>query len=455
MKMSKPLKIQQRLQQIIFYLLLAVVIVAVAILSNRYTVQSDWTANHRHTLSPATVELLSSLDTPVTIELFISPGHQYQSAAENLLNRYQQHSKQLVVHYIDPASRPQRVRELAIQQQAEMVVTGQQGKQHVFDLSEQSLSNAIIKVSRSKTPKLIFISGHGERDIVGDASYDMAQWRNQLTVTGVETQTLEITEAIGQIGPEDNVVLVIASSQSTWPEQDVAVLENYLQQGGKLLWLSEPETDTGLASIAAMLKLNFIPGTVIDPNAGKLGLEDPRFVIVTDYANHPVTAATSGVTLMPGTHGLQIAEAQSNWQVTQLLQSQNDSWSELAEIQPADLSSLVFDDEVDIPGPLAVGMLLEQSHNDTRNQRVAVLGDGDFVSNLYLGNAANLELAMALVNWLVEDEAALQIPLIKTRDSQLVLSDKHALLIGAGFLLLLPVILLLIGLALWWIRKRR
>ena len=100
-------------------------------------------------------------------------------------------------------------------------------------------------------------------------------------------------------------------------------------------------------------------------------------------------------------------------------------------------------------------MLLEQSHNDTRNQRVAVLGDGDFVSNLYLGNAANLELAMALVNWLVEDEAALQIPLIKTRDSQLVLSDKHALLIGAGFLLLLPVILLLIGLALWWIRKRR
>lgn len=421
MKMSKQFKYQHRLQQIIFYLLLLVVIIAVAILSNRYTFESDWTANQRHTLSASTTEFLRSLDSPVSIEVFISPGNQYQQAAENLLNRYQQHSSLLNITYIDPVTQPQRVRELAIQQQAEMVVTGQQGQQHVFDLSEQSLSNAIIKVSRSNLPKLVFITGHGERDIVGDAAFDMAQWRNQLTITGFDVQSFSMSEAIKNISTDDNVVLVIASSQKPWPEIDVVLLNDYLQQGGNLLWLSEPDTDIGLNAISEQLNLGFVPGTMVDPNAAKLGLEDPRFVIVTDYANHPVTAATSSVTLMPGAHAMQLSEAESAWQVTQLMQSQSDSWSKLADINPTEMDSLQFDEDLDIPGPLMLSVLLEKNLSVNQKQRVAVFGDGDFVSNLYLGTAANLELAMALVNWLVAEDDSIQIPLIRTRDNQLVL----------------------------------
>ncbi|THK42515.1 mucin 2 [Methylophaga sp. SB9B] len=455
MKMSKQFKYQHRLQQIIFYLLLLVVIIAVAILSNRYTFESDWTANQRHTLSASTTEFLRSLDSPVSIEVFISPGNQYQQAAENLLNRYQQHSSLLNITYIDPVTQPQRVRELAIQQQAEMVVTGQQGQQHVFDLSEQSLSNAIIKVSRSNLPKLVFITGHGERDIVGDAAFDMAQWRNQLTITGFDVQSFSMSEAIKNISTDDNVVLVIASSQKPWPEIDVVLLNDYLQQGGNLLWLSEPDTDIGLNAISEQLNLGFVPGTMVDPNAAKLGLEDPRFVIVTDYANHPVTAATSSVTLMPGAHAMQLSEAESAWQVTQLMQSQSDSWSKLADINPTEMDSLQFDEDLDIPGPLMLSVLLEKNLSVNQKQRVAVFGDGDFVSNLYLGTAANLELAMALVNWLVAEDDSIQIPLIRTRDNQLVLSDRQSLMIGIGFLVLLPVSLLLIGLCIWWVRRRR
>ena len=455
MKMSKQFKYQHRLQQIIFYILLLVVIIGIAVLSNRYSFESDWTANQRHTLSSATNELLKALDSPVTIEVFISPGHQYQAAAESLLKRYQQYSQQLKVTFIDPVTQPQRVRELNIQQQTEMVVSGQQGQQHVFDLSEQSLSNAIIKVSRSNLPRLIFITGHGERDIVGDAAFDMAQWHNQLTITGFDVQTLTMAESMQNVSPDDNVVLVIASSQQPWPESDIVQLEDYLQQGGNLLWLSEPETDIGLKAISEQLNLNFVPGTLIDPNAGKLGLEDPRFVIVTDYANHPVTAATTSVTLMPNAHALQLSAAESDWQVTQLMQSQSDSWSELGDMSTANLNTLSFDEELDIPGPLMLSVLMEKPISATKKQRVAVFGDGDFVSNLYLGTAANLELAMALVNWLVAEDDSIQIPVIKTRDNQLILTDRQSLLIGLGFLIVLPLSLLIIGLSLGWIRKRR
>jgi len=304
-------------------------------------------------------------------------------------------------------------------------------------------------------PKLIFISGHGERDIVGDAAFDMAQWRNQLTITGFEVQTLSMAESMQNISPDDNVVLVIASSQKPWPESDIVQLEDYLQQGGNLLWLSEPETDIGLNVIAEQLNLNFVPGTMVDPNAGKLGLEDPRFVIVTDYANHPVTAATSSVTLMPGAHAIQFSAAESDWQVTQLMQSQSESWSELGDINTANLDTLQFDDELDIQGPLMLGVLLEKLFPDNHRQRIAVMGDGDFVSNSYLGTAANLELAMALMNWLVVEDDSIEIPVIKTRDNQLILSDGQSLFIGIGFLLGLPLTLLIIGISVWWIRRRR
>lgn len=455
MKVSRGLKYQHRLQQLIFYGLLLIVVASVAVLSHRYYFTADWTANHRHSLSPATVELLAMLDSPVTIEVFISPGHGYQQAVESLLRRYQQHSTQLQIRYIDPVTQPQRVRELAIQQQAEMVVSGQQGQQHVLDLSEQSLSNAIINVSRHTLPTLIFITGHGERDIVGDNSFDMAQWRHQLSVTGFDVQSLSVHDAAQHANTDDNVVWVIASSQQLWPAADIAILQNHLQQGGNLLWLSEPETDIGLSSISEQLNLNFVPGTIIDPNAGKLGLEDPRFVIVTDYAKHPVTSTLSSVTLLPIAHAIQLADTTSDWQATELMQSQSDSWSALGQLTPQQPETVLFDEALDIPGPLLLGVLLERSISENQQQRVAVFGDGDFVSNLYLGNAANLELAMALTNWLAADDKAIQIPLIKTADSQLLLSELQALLIGFGFLLLLPLALLMIGIGFWWSRKRR
>jgi hypothetical protein len=194
---------------------------------------------------------------------------------------------------------------------------------------------------------------------------------------------------------------------------------------------------------------------MVDPNASKLGLEDPRFVIVTDYANHPVTAATSSVTLMPEAHAIQLSEAESTWQVTELMQSQSDSWSELGDMTSTSLDDLRFDAEIDIPGPLMLSVLMEKPVSSKQKQRVAIFGDGDFVSDLYLGTAANLELAMALANWLVAEDDSIDIPVIKTRDNQLVLSEHQSLFIGIGFLLGLPLSLLVIGISIWWIRRRR
>jgi ABC-type uncharacterized transport system involved in gliding motility auxiliary subunit len=88
-------------------------------------------------------------------------------------------------------------------------------------------------------------------------------------------------------------------------------------------------------------------------------------------------------------------------------------------------------------------------------QRIVVVGDGDFLSNTYLGNAGNLEFGTAIINWLSHDDALISIPVRNAPDQRLVLSRLDALVIGVGSLFALPGGLALTGVVVWWRRRRR
>jgi ABC-type uncharacterized transport system involved in gliding motility auxiliary subunit len=84
-----------------------------------------------------------------------------------------------------------------------------------------------------------------------------------------------------------------------------------------------------------------------------------------------------------------------------------------------------------------------------------VVGDGDFLSNAFLGSGGNLELGFNMVNWLASDEALLDIPMRSAPDTRLDLSTTTTLIIGGGFLAALPLALLATGVAVWLRRRRR
>ena len=194
----------------------------------------------------------------------------------------------------------------------------------------------------------------------------------------------------------------------------------------------------------------------MDPNTVMLGIDDPRFVLISDYANHPVGVATASVSLMAEATAIQQADSDNttDWQYLNLLNSQADAWVESSNINQDNLLFQQFDAGADVSGPFSLGFVITRQQ-EQNTQRIAVIGDGDFVSNAYIGNAANLDLAMALTNWLAHDDKLINIPVKTSVGTQLSLTKNQSIILGLGFLVVLPLILLATGLGIWWRRRRR
>ena len=141
-----------------------------------------------------------------------------------------------------------------------------------------------------------------------------------------------------------------------------------------------------------------------------------------------------------------------DWHAAAILRTEPRAWAESSR-------QAEYNAGKDERGPLTVGVALTREVGDDEaakhSQRIALIGDGDFVSNTFIGNAGNLELGNRLVNWLSHEDAFVNIPARAAPDVQLNLSEARGLVIGFSFLLLIPGALLASGITIWMKRRKR
>jgi ABC-type uncharacterized transport system involved in gliding motility auxiliary subunit len=449
MQVSGKTRLVIRLQNAAFYVLLLGAVSLGAWLSAQHRWQSDWTAAARNTLSESSQQVLNQMPEPINLTVYLGQADATRQAIVDLVARYQRHKSDISLEFINPETSPSSARELGISSGGEMIISYQGREQRLQNLSENTLTNALQRLLRSRERWVVFLSGHGERNPNGKANHDLEQFAAQLRQRGLQVRALNLV-ATPKV-PDNTDLLVIAGPQVAYLPGEVAELRAYLSAGGNLLWLTDPNTRPGLDALWADIALQRLPGVVVDAATQLLQVPTPDFALVTDYPAHPITQDFVTMTLFPQAAGLEVGES-GIWQVTPLLQTLSRSWTETGTIT----GEVRFDEDSDERvGPIVLGVTLERRQAGSGEQRIVVVGDGDFLSNAYLGNGGNLELGVNMINWLNGEDELVKVERARARDVSLALSQTASALIGLGFLLFLPLALLAGGFTLWWRRRRR
>ena len=438
-----------KLHSVLSLLLLAVIVSALAWISDRHGVRLDWTAVARNTLSEPSRRLLDRLDGPLEITAYARENQMIRQAVRDLVERYRAHKPDIELVFVNPDRAPGDVRRLGVTVDGELIVRYAGRSEHLKSINERSLTNAINRVARNERRRVAYLSGHGERDLLGKANHDMGVFGRELESRGFSVVRLDLTRAGGI---PDNTDMVVLSEGDVEPlAGELALIRDYLDSGGNLLWFAEPGRTT-LRSLGTALGVRFIPGRVIEPVTRAFGVDNRAVVVVSRYGDHPATRNFKLVTVLPGAVGVTVTPT-AGWKADTLLGTSAQSWSETgAEDGEPRL------DAGEASGPLTLGVALSRPRHDPSKQhkttqRVIVIGDGDFLSNAYLGNGGNLDLGLNLFNWLSADEEFIDIPARTAPDLNFNPSRSLSLIIAFVPLAVVPVLLLATGFYVW--RRRR
>lgn len=463
MKINARKHLEIRLQNLAFTLLFLGVIGLLGWLSTRYSAQFDWTAGGRHTLSEASAKILELFPGPVKITAYAREEKALRERIVEQVGRFQRHKKDLSLDFVNPDTQPDQAREQGIAERGEMRVEYQGRNEEIMEPSESAIANALQRLAHTKEQHIVFLEGHGERSPKGQANFDLGQFGEELGRKGIRISlvNLAVTPAI----PDNTDVLVLASPKVNLLPGEVAQIQDYLKRGGNLWWMANPGDLHGLAPLAQQLGLRFLPGTVVDASTQLLGIDDPTFALVAEYPPHPLTQGFTAMTVFPTAAALEKL-GDSGFERTPFLSTVRRSWTETGPIQ----DKIKFEAEKgEHEGPLQIGYALTQAkpgaprpepgkpapEEKAAEQRVIVIGDGDFLANTYLGNGGNLNLGLNIIHWLSQNEQFINVPAKTAADKSLNLSNIASVTIAVGFLLLLPVALFGSGARIWFTRRRR
>ncbi len=457
MEISAKSRLQYRIQAILFVVLFLLVIALLAWLSTQFSVRSDWTAGKRNSLTDDTVKLLTTLDAPVHVRSYQGEDPNAMQGIRDVFSRYQRHKKDFNFRIVNPDIEPDLAKADGIREYGQTIIKYHDKQQIIASLDEQSISNALLRLSRTASPLVTFVSGHGERDINDQSNIGYALLQRQLTEKGFSFSQINL---LSDSIPDTTHILVIAGASHNYLAGEIDNVLAYLERGGQLLWLVDPESGQSFDKLYAQLGLQIIPGVLVDTNPqlrATLRTPHPAILPILAYGEHAITAELRYHTLFSmaaafKTQATPVA-ANTTWKATPFLLTLPDSsWSETGNF----FLDVTLDKKTgDTPGPLSVGYALEKPGADNRQQRVVVIGDSDFLSNANLGAGANLLLIQNTFNWLAEDDHLMNITPRVAPDLDLRLNQYELIVIGFGFLIVLPLLLAGCGFYIWFKRRKR
>lgn len=439
---------------VISLLLGVTLLTLLAFLSTRYHTRWDWSESQEHTLSNQAEKILLGLTEDVKFTGFYTSLR--EPSVRHLLDRFRYISDRVSFEFVDPEVNPGPSRALGIEDDrlADGILHIQLGTQstELQELTEETITNALVKLTRHDVRKVYFLEGHGERIALNEnaeGGEGLSQFKGALLNENYEVEGL-LLAATGSV-PEDASVLVIAGPVRPLHETEHLAIDNYVAKGGALLVMIDPQSKAGLDPKLEEWGVKIGDNIVVDRVQGLFGR--PVSPFAGRYGDHEITKPIRERSLFHLVRSVRPTNVRTG-NFTSLVMTGDESWGE-TDLDTFFSESRSAFNEGDVIGPVPIAVAGEvKSEGDVDAARIVVFGDSDFATNVLFGQHRNRDLLLNSVNWLLSDFDAISIRPATARASRLALNTEEFMRLRVLSLFVLPEIIAALGVFVWWWRRR-
>lgn len=429
------------------------ILVAVNVLAARSTQSLDLTRYKVNTLAPESVSVAQRLAADAQVSFWDNSSDGSYTTVRGLLSRYQAASPHVKVTIEDPNNDPTTARSQGVTA-LDQVVIRYQGKSQILgpgSQGEADITAALLKLESVRTPVVCWTGGDGEADLKNsDPLLGYSEASNQIQKDNFAVQDLLLSQASAI--PSTCDVVAIVRPTAALPDAAQKVLSGYLAGGGRLLIALDPWQDGKvIGSYNAALDafgLSFDGGLVV-PDAAHHASNEPTAVAVVDYGSSPIAKGLNNrVSFFPETTAID-SKGTSGVTATPVAQTTADSFLITTPRQPP------FTQQTgDKQGPFTIMETGEMSGSGTRKAEVVVVGTGAFAENeALLAQGENIQLLTGSLDYLTDQQQLISIPPKPASAKTLSLTQEQQNLNLWITLLLMPLLVALGGVAVWWRRR--
>ena len=425
-------------------------IISLNIFISDFDYRFDFTDQKIFSLSSKTKEFLHSIDQPVSISFAYDIRNRAFKDAAETLRLFSRETEHISLEIFDPVIEPSLAEKHGIRFAGTAIIESGERKVEVNLVDEISFVNSLIKAVSSEIGLVCFTTGHLESDPFSLQSHDhfeggshnhsfggkpitvhekhgMGGVFNKLVTLGYKVKTVFLGKDSKQV--DDCLVIVIASPQRAFLKSEVVAIRDYINRGGNLLLMVEPNVKTGLELLFQDFGVSWNSDFIFDNHSH---LRADKFsVAVTQYPKHRITRDIA-LTVYPGVVAFEVIHLEKPNQL-------RPSITPLVETSERAASA---SERTDF-GKKIIGLNITSKINDSN---IILFGDGDFATNSFYNIGDNGRFFLKIIEDLTKVENPLGIEPKGYKEEILDLTNNQVTILFMFTTLALPTFFLLLGL---------
>ena len=465
-------KLRQQWTQNLFLVFLVIgIIIIVNLFMKHLNYSIDMTETKVFSLSQQSEQVLSSLDEEIKLILLHKSGAN-ESTITRILKEYDKASDRVSVTYVDPELHPNIVQKYqegdSILSHGSIIVekgdkykiisatdmyTYDQNYQKIESVqAESKITNSILYVANEYDSIVYTLAGHNESLLPGSLE-------KTLENENYKVQNLQLLQ--DGWDPDDNDVVIINGPKKDLTDGELESLLEFLEQDGKVI-LFVDLTDKDFPNFNILLNTFGVDvnNAMVFENDKSYTVTTQNFYLLPEVTNHTITnplLATKSSVISVYAQPIETLKVKKDTlEIQTLLMTSNDSYAKTVEVMKNSSSQGKTDGDLSGPFNIAVAIsnIIDKEKSKTKGE--IVLFSSSYILKEELieaSNNGNLDIVMNSLNWLTDRQDSISIRAKDVSSQILTMNQSQQLMISILVIGIIPLLLVAIGLFVWYRRK--